>query len=65
MKRTATAPVATATARLSALGRVVACKVTRAGDWYVVDATLCRGGFVSSAYATAATLDAALAHLGC
>lgn len=62
MNRTDTA---TATRRLSALGRVHACKVTRAGSWYVVDATLCTAGFVRGAYATAATLDAALAHLGC
>ena len=55
----------TATARLATLGRVTACKGTLAGGWYVVDATVCAGGFVRGVYATAATLDAALAHLGC
>ena len=55
----------TAAVRLAKLGRVVACKVTRAGSWYVVDATVCTAGFMRGAYATAATLDAALAHLGC
>ena len=55
----------TAAARLANLGRVARCEVRRAGDWYVVDAMVCRGGFMQSVYATAATLDAALAHVGC
>jgi len=55
----------TATARLSILGHVTRCEVRRAGDWYVVDAMICRGGFAQSVYATAATLDAALKHVGC
>ena len=54
-----------AAARLAKFGRVVACKVSRAGSWYVIDATVCTAGFMRGAYATAATLDAALAHLGC
>lgn len=55
----------TATARLAILGRVTRCEVRRAGDWFVVDATVCTGGMVRSVYATAATLDAALTHAGC
>jgi DNA-binding transcriptional regulator YdaS (Cro superfamily) len=55
----------TATARLATLGRVTRCEVRRAGDWYVVDAMVCRGGFMQSVHATAATLDAALKHVGC
>lgn len=55
----------TATRRLATMGRVTRCEVRRAGDWFVVDATVCMGGFIRSVYATAATLDAALAHVGC
>lgn len=51
--------------RLATLGRVTRCEVRRAGDWYVVDAMVCAGGFVRSVYATATTLDAALTHVGC
>lgn len=55
----------TALRRLSTLGRVTRCEVRRAGEWFVVDATVCTAGTVRSLYATASTLDAALAHLGC
>lgn len=54
----------TATARLAKFGRVTRCTVTTAGGWYVVDATVCAGGSVRGVYATASTLDAALAHVG-
>lgn len=55
----------TATRRLATMGRVTRCEVRRAGDWFVVDATVCTMGTVRSLYATASTMDAALSHLGC
>lgn len=55
----------TAAARLARLGVVTRVEVRRAGSWFVVDAQVCRGGFASAVYATASTLDAALAHVGC
>lgn len=59
------AEIKTATARLAKFGKVVRCEVRRAGSWWVVDATVALAGRVTCCHATAPTLDAALAHLGC
>lgn len=60
----ATTATKEATIRLATLGSVTACAVRRSGDWWVVDAKVYVSGLMMVVFATAPTLDAALAHVG-